>query len=194
MNVRPLPILPLSVLILLVALTFWLSRFVQSDDVRSDAKKRHDPDLIVENFAAQKLNAGGDVEYAVSAGRMMHFQDDDSSMLEKVVFTAIQPNHPKVTAIAPRGQLLKHPDGADEVMMDGGVQIETEADDRYPPLRLTTPKLTVIPDKNIARSAEGVVMQSPGAELNAKTFLLNTLTRRIVFEVVDLNYAPRSKP
>ena len=194
MNARPIPVLPLSVLILLVALTFWLSRFVQSDEVRSGGVKRHDPDLIIENFAAQKLNEDGDVEYAVQAGKMMHFQDDDSSMLVNVVFTAIQPNHPKVTATAPRGQLFRHQDGADEVMMDGGVRIESEPDERYPPLKLATPKLTVIPDMNIARSAEGVVMESPGGQLTAKSFMLNTLTRRIVFEGIVLNYAPRSNP
>jgi len=193
-NARSIPLLPLSVLVLLVALTFWLSRFVQSDDVRPAGVARHDPDLIIENFAAQKLSESGDVEYAVNAGKMMHFRDDDSSMLEKVVFTAIQPNQPKVTATAPRGQLFKHPDGADEVMMDGGVRIETEPTEHYLPLKLTTPKLTVIPDENIARSTDGVVMESPAGELNAKSFLLNTFTRRIVFEVVDLNYAPRSKP
>ena len=65
---------------MLVALTFGLSRFVQPDDVRPDALARHDPDLIVENFAAQKLNEGGDVEYAVNAARMKHFRDDDSSI------------------------------------------------------------------------------------------------------------------
>ncbi|MEO8102853.1 MAG: LPS export ABC transporter periplasmic protein LptC [Betaproteobacteria bacterium] len=194
MNTRPLPVLPLSVLLLLVALTFWLSRFVQTDDVRVDGRKRHDADLIIENFAALKLNASGDLEYAVNAAKMMHFQDDDSSVLENVVFTAIQPNQPKVTAKAPRGQLLKRAGGADEVMMDGGVRIETEPDERYPPLMLATPSLTVIPDKNIARSSEGVVMQSPTGELTAKSFLLNTLTRRVVFEVVKLNYAARSKP
>ena len=194
MNTRPIPLLPLSVLVLLVALTFWLSRFVQTDEVRSDRVKRHDPDLIVENFASLQLSESGDVEYAVNARKMLHFQDDDSSMLENVVLTAIQPNHPKMTATAPRGQLFKHPDGADEVMMDGGVLIETEGDDQYSPFRMATPKLTVIPDENIARSTDGVVMESPAGELNAKSFLLNTFTRRIVFEVVDLNYAPRSKP
>ncbi len=192
MNTRSIPFLPLSVLVLLVALTFWLSRFVQQDDARADGLQRHDPDLIIENFAAQKLGEGGDVEYAVNAARMLHFRDDDSSMLENIVFIAIQPNHPKLTATAPRGQLFKHPDGDDEVMMDGGVRIETEADNRYPPIKLVTPKLTIIPDQNIARSVDGVVMESPAGALNAKTFLLNTLTRRIVFEIVDLNYAPRS--
>jgi lipopolysaccharide export system protein LptC len=189
---RSIPFLPLSVLILLVALTFWLSRFVQQDEIRSGGIKRHDPDLIIENFAAQKLGEGGDIEYSVNAAKMLHFRDDDSSMLENVVFVAIQPNQPKVTATAPRGQLFKHPDGDDEVMMDGGVHIESEGIDRYPPIKLVTPKLTIIPDQNIARSADGVVMESTVGALNAKSFLLNTLTRRIVFETVDLNYAPRS--
>jgi lipopolysaccharide export system protein LptC len=191
-NTRSLPILPLSVLVLLVALTFWLSRFVQQDDSRTEGPKRHDPDLIIENFAAQKLGESGDIEYAVKAVKMQHFLDDDSSLLENVVFVAIQPNQPKLTATAPRGQLFKHPDGDDEVMMDGGVRIETDADSRYPPIKLATPKITIIPDQNIARSSDGVAMESPAGALNAKSFLLNTLTRRIVFETVDLNYAPRS--
>lgn len=155
---------------------------------------RHDPDLIVENFAAQKLSEGGDAEYALNAERMMHYRDDDSSMLENVVFTAIQPDHPKVTARAPRGRLFKHPDGADEVMMDGGVHIESEPDARYPLLKLDTPRLTIMPDRNLARSTDGVVMESPGGELTARSFLLNTLTRRIVFDAVHLKYAPRSIP
>jgi LPS export ABC transporter protein LptC len=116
-------------------------------------------------------------------------------MLENIVFTAIQPNHPKVTATAPRGQLIKHPDGVDEVMMDGGVRVETEPDHRYPPFKLTTPRLTALPDENIVRSTDGVVMESPTGLLTAKSFLLNTLTRHIAFEAVDLRYAaPRSKP
>ena len=191
-NARPIPFLPLSVLILLVALTFWLSQVVQSTNSRSDEIKRHDADLVIENFSAQTLSAAGDIEYAVNAAKMMHFQDDDSSLLENVTFIVTRANQPRITAKAPRGQLLKRADGADEVIMDGGVRVESDADDKYPPLKLTTPKLTVIPDKNLARSIDGVEMQSPTGELTAKAFLLNTLTRRIVFDVVNLRYASRN--
>jgi hypothetical protein len=37
-------------------------------------------------------------------------------------------------------------------------------------------------------------MESPTGQLTASTFLLNTLSRRIDFQAVDLTYAPRSKP
>lgn len=191
MNVRPIPILPLCVLILLVALTFWLSLVVQPTANRSNEVKRHDPDLIIENFSAQTLSATGDIEYSVNAVKMMHFQDDDSSLLENVAFTVTRTDQPKITAKAPRGQLLKRADGTDEVIMDGGVLVESAADEKYPPLKLTTPKLTLMPDKNIARSVDGVEMQSPAGELTAKTFLLNTLTRRVVFDVVNMRYVPR---
>ena len=191
MNARPIPLLPLSVLILLIAMTYWLSRVVQLDEIRPNTLTRHDPDLIIENFSALKLGESGDVEYSVNAGRLLHFRDDDSSILEKVIFTAVQSNHPKVTATAPRGQLFKHADGGDEVMLDGGVHVVTESDLRYPAIKLDTPKLTVLPDENIARSSDGVVMESATDRLTAKSFLLNTLTRRIVFEGVNLKFAPR---
>lgn len=176
-----------------MALTYWLSRFVQTEEVRPDAVKRHDPDLIIEKFAAQKLNDHGDVEYAVNAARMMHFRDDDSSMLETVVFTATHAHQPKVTATGPRGQLRKQRDGAGEIVMDGGVTIESDANEQFPAMKLITPKLTVIPDRHTAGSTDGVVLQSQAGQMIASSFLLNTLNRRIVFEVVKLNYGPRSK-
>ncbi len=191
MNVRPIPVLPLCVLILLVALTFWLSQVVQPSANRSDEVRRHDPDLIIENFAAQTLSVTGDVEYSVNAVKMTHFQDDDSSVLDNVTFIVTRTDQPKINAKAPRGQLLKRADGTDEVIMDGGVTVESESDDKYPPVKLITPKLTLLPDKNLAQSVDGVEMQSPTGELTAKAFLLNTLTRRIVFDVVNMRYTPR---
>ncbi len=174
-------------------MTFWLSRYVQLDEISADAAIRHDPDLIIENFSALKLGDHGAVEYTVAAGKMTHFRDDDLSILEKIVFTATQPNKPQVTATAPRGQLIKQADGADEVMMDGGVRVESAADAKNAPLSLTTPTLKVIPDQNIARSNDGVVMESPSGKLTAKTFVLNTDTRHLQFEGVKINYSSRSK-
>ena len=174
-------------------MTFWLSRYVQLDEARVDAASRHDPDLIIENFSALKLGDRGAVEYTITAGKLTHFRDDDLSTLDKIVFSALQPNKPKVTATAPRGQLIKRVDGADEVMMEGGVREETEADAKNAPLKLTTPTLKVIPDQNIARSGDGVVMESPLGKLTARTFVLNTETRRLEFEGVNLKYSSRSK-
>jgi len=193
MNARQLPLLPLIVLVLLVALTFWLSQVVDVSSSRAEDIKRHEADLIVENFSAHKLNIAGDIEYSVNAEKMMHYQDDDSSVLERVLLTVTQPGQPRIVATAPRGQLLRRAAGDDEVSMEGGVHVDSEANEKYPPLKLITPKLTVIPDQNLARSTDGVVLDGPMGELKSKAFLMNTLTRHISFESVDMSYLPAGR-
>ena len=179
MSVRSLPALPVAVLASLVALTFWLNQFVQVTATRADGDKRHDPDLIIENFTAQALGPTGEVQYTVKAAKMSHFPDDDSSLLETVVFTALHPNLPPIIAHAPRGRLVA---GADEVIMEGGVLVTSEKTQKYQPLRLSTPTLNIFPDKNMARSTEGVRLESPTGYLTAGKMELNSLTRRVLLE------------
>ena len=181
MSARSLPVLPLAVLVSLVALTYWLNQFVQTPGARADGNQRHDPDLIVENFTAQALGPTGDVQYTVKAAKMSHFPDDDSSLLEIVVFTALHASLPPIVAEAPRGRLVA---GGDEVIMEGGVVVTSEKTETHQPLRLSTPALNIFPDKNLARSTEGVRLDSPTGHLTASTMELNSLTRSVRLERV----------
>lgn len=185
MSARSLPSLPIAVLAALVALTFWLNQFVQAPRMRTDGNKRHDPDLVVENFTAQALGPTGDVQYTVKAAKMAHFPDDDSSLLERVVFTALHPDLPPIVAEAPRGRLLA---GTDEVIMEGGVLVTSEKTKKYQPLRLSTPTLNIFPGKNIARSTDGVRLDSPSGQLTARRMELNSLTRRVRLEQGRASY------
>jgi lipopolysaccharide export system protein LptC len=182
---RSLPVLPIAVLMSLLALTFWLNQFVQSPGTRADGSARHDPDLIVENFTAKALGASGEVQYTVRAAKMSHFPDDDSSLLEAVVFTALHANLPPIVAVAPRGRLVA---GADEVIMDGGVVVTSEKTETHQPLKLSTPALNIFPDKNLARSTEGVRLDSPTGQLTANKMELNSLSRELVLERVRATY------
>jgi lipopolysaccharide export system protein LptC len=176
---RSIPVLPLAVLVSLLALTFWLDRFVQLPSAKANGNTRHDPDLIVENFTAKSLGATGDVQYTVSATKMSHFPDDDSSLLETVVFTALHANLPPIVAQAPRGRLIG---GAEEVILDGGVVVTSEKTETHQPLKLSTPTLNIFPDKDLARASEGVRLDSPTSQLTANTMELNSLTRNIRLE------------
>ena len=192
MSARSLPALPLAVLISLVALTFWLDQFVRTPAARADGDTRHDPDLIVENFTAKALGPEGDVQYTVKASKMSHFPDDDSSLLETVVFTALHPNLPPIVAVAPRGRLVA---GADEIIMEGGVQVTSEQTEKHQPLKLTTPVLNIFPDENIARSTEGIKLESPNGQLTAGKMELNSLTRTIRLERARATYQqPKRTP
>ena len=147
--------------------------------MRNDGNKRHDPDLVVENFTAQALGPTGEVQYTVKATKMSHFPDDDSSLLETVIFTALHPNLPPIVAVAPRGRLVA---GADEVIMEGGVLVTSEKTEKHAPLKLTTPALSIFPEKNIARATEGVQLESPTGKISANRMELNSLTRRVRLE------------
>lgn len=181
MNARGLPLLPLSALAALVILTFWLSRFVQPMNLKFDGKSRHDPDLVVEQFVAKKMNPGGDVQYVLRADRMMHYPDDDSTVLKSVLFTANEAGKPPLIARAPQGRLLA---ANDEILLEGGVVIETEASGKLPALKLRTPKLTILPKKNIARSKDGVLLESATSRINADSFELNSQSRLLVLNRV----------
>ena len=47
-----------------------------------DGSTRHDPDFIVEGFSAVQMNPDGTRRYALSAKRMVHYPDDNSTLLE----------------------------------------------------------------------------------------------------------------
>ena len=175
-NFRALPLLPIGVLAVLVILTFWLSRFVQPFDGNASAKLRHDPESIVEKFVAQKMNSAGDVQYVLKADKLMHYPDDDSSLMENVLFTAITPDKPQLTMRAPKGQILN---ANDEIKIFGGVVMQTMGTPKNPPMQLTTPSLTFFPKQNLVRSTTGVLLTTPTMTVNAAALEFNSQTRAL---------------
>jgi lipopolysaccharide export system protein LptC len=73
---------PLVLIALLAALTFWLDRKVQPAAGLPDGNSRHDPDFMIEGFSAVKMNPDGTRRYALSARRLMHYPDDNSTQLD----------------------------------------------------------------------------------------------------------------
>ncbi len=177
--------LPLGLLVLLLALTFWLNGLVQPGDSKNDGSERHDPDLIVENFSARKLGPDGAVRYTLVASKMTHYPDDDSSLLEAVSFQAADPGQAPIFATSQRGQIL---DGGDKVIMEGQVVIKAEAGKETPAWRLNTPQLVLRPDDNLAQSDAGVKIESSEGNLSAASFVLNTETRIVTMKQVKAIY------
>jgi lipopolysaccharide export system protein LptC len=179
MNDRSIPLMPLGILVLLACLTFWLSRYVDNEGARAKDSRRQDPDVMIEKFTAQKLSPAGDVQYIVTADKMKHYPHDDSSLFEQVVFKSTAPGQPTVTIRAPRGKSVN---GGDEVVMDGGVLIDAAATGRSPAMQMRTPKLTVLPEKSLAKSNDGVVIESVQGVMRAATFEFNNETRELKME------------
>ena len=181
--------LPLVVLALLVGLAVWLNALVQPGPGGADGSKRHDPDLIVENFNARKLGEDGQVLYTLVARKMVHYPDDDSSLLETLVFEAFQPRQPKVNITAERGRLEK---GGDQVWIEGNVVIRRDAAERIEALRIRTDHLLVLPDDGIARTESPVVMESATSHTVSEGLVLNNTERTLKLNKVRATYSPVS--
>ena len=177
--------LPIGLLVLLVALTFWLNRLMQPDGIQNDGSQRHDPDLIVENFNARRLGPDGALRYTLVARKMTHYPDDDSSVLEAVSFEGVNPGKQPVSATSERGQLL---DGGDKAIMEGNVVIRADATKTSPAWRLTTPQLILQPDEYLVHSDAGVQLESADAMLTAASFVLNTETRVLTMKQIKATY------
>jgi lipopolysaccharide export system protein LptC len=186
--VRPTTWLPLAALALLVGLTLWLNQLVQPAGSRGDASKRHDPDVMVENFKARKLDEQGLVRYTLVARKMVHYPDDDSALLETVRLEAFEPRQPKMTITADHGKLEQ---GGDRVWIEGNVVIVREADAQSGRATLTTAKMLVLPDEGIARSASDVYMESPDGVSHAAGLELNNKTRTLQLQRVQARIKPR---
>ena len=70
---------PLLLMLALAAASFWLERAVQAPALDRSGRMRHDPDFITDDFGITKMNAAGKPEYVLSAARMVHYPDDDST-------------------------------------------------------------------------------------------------------------------
>lgn len=185
--IRPTSWLPLGVLALLVGLTLWLNALVQPSAARADGTLRHDPDLIVENFSARKLGEDGRVLYTLVARKMVHYPDDDSSLLEALTFDAYQPRQPRVNITAERGRLDK---GGEHVWVEGNVVVRRDAAERAEPLKIVTDRLLLLPDEGIARTSSEVVMESPSGRTTAAGLELNNAERTVRMKGVRSTYKP----
>jgi lipopolysaccharide export system protein LptC len=115
----------------------------------------------------------------LTAQTMTHYPVEDSSRLEQVVLTTTTPGQPKLVARSPVGRLIS---GGDEVVMEGGVVVDSAAFGSSPSMRLSTPRLTVLPEKNTATSREGVLVESSQGVMNASGFELNNKTKTLRME------------
>ncbi|MGE5094636.1 MAG: LPS export ABC transporter periplasmic protein LptC [Betaproteobacteria bacterium] len=185
---RPTTWLPLAALALLVGLTLWLNQLVQPQASRGDASKRHDPDSIVDNFSARKLDEAGQVRYTLVARKMVHYPDDDSALLETVRLEAFEPRQPKMTITADHGRLEQ---GGDRVWIEGNVVVVREADEKADRARLTTDRLLVLPDEGIARTTSEVHLDSATGHARAAGLELNNKTRTLELERVQATIQPK---
>ena len=156
-----LPIIPLM---LLLAGTYWLNQQVHPFEEKPDDNKRHDVDYSVENISSVTLDQFGHARYLMTAEKMWHYPDDDTTYLDHPHLVNL-PEHswPTVTS-SQTGKVSTH---GDEVFLYDNVKIVRLPDTPKDDLTFSTEYLHVIPDKDQADTDHPVNIVTPRDTIDA---------------------------
>ena len=164
MRVPTTRLFPLGLMLALAALTFYLDRAVNDEDTHP-AMRRHDPDYIVVNFTTTTYNRDGAAESTLSASRMEHFPDDDTTELIAPRVVQTKPDQPRMTVRADRGKLSRD---SEDIYLYDNVVLEREAVAGRSAARLTTQYLQVVRDRSLVRTDREVKIVEESRALSGK--------------------------
>ena len=183
--------LPLLPLLGLLGITYWLNLQVMPAPVKPDNGKRHDPDAIMENFSAIKLNEQGVPRFIMAARKMQHYPDDDSTTLELPRLTTLSAGRPAIHAIAKRGIVSSK---GDEISLHGDVEVLREADGQQDELTLQTEYLRIVPDLDLASTDRAVTLVDARSTIHATGLEMDNKTRTLkLLSKVTSEHAPANK-
>ncbi|MDO8810604.1 MAG: LPS export ABC transporter periplasmic protein LptC [Gallionella sp.] len=173
--------LPLLPLFGLLGITYWLNLQVMPEPAKPDNGKRHDPDAIMENFSAIKLDEQGTPRFIMAAKKMQHYPDDNSTTLELPRLTTLSAERPTIHTIAKRGIVSS---SGDEIFLHGDVEVLREASGQQSELTLQTEYLHIIPDRDLATTDRAVTIidarstiSATGLEMDNKARILKLLSK-----------------
>jgi lipopolysaccharide export system protein LptC len=172
-------IFPLTLMLALAGLTFWLRYAIELPEERHDGKHRHDADYVITSPQIRKLDHTGRLQYTLNAREIRHYPDDDTTDVSKPRLAYLHPTRPTVTMSAARGHVSR--DGA-QVDFTENVQIERAATRKQAPLLATMSELTVLPDDEKAFTKSRVLITQGKSRLTGVGMNVNQKTQTYVLE------------
>jgi lipopolysaccharide export system protein LptC len=155
---------PLVLVLALALLTFWLERTVRDEEVHP-SQRRHDPDYLVEQFVVTKFNAAGALESTVSAAKMVHYPDDDSTELVAPRVVQAKANEARMTLSADRGAISHN---GEELFLFGNALLVRDAGGGRSEARMQSSFLHVIGARSLVRTDREVQVFESGRTLSGR--------------------------
>jgi lipopolysaccharide export system protein LptC len=183
---------PLLLAGMLAALTFWLDRFAQGPARDLIGPSRHDPDFIVEKLTGVRMGESGAASYSLSAAKMVHYSDDDTTLLASPKFVSYGSSKATVTITASEGVVSGK---GDHVYFQDDVRVTRAAHAGASDLVMRTTFLHVVPDQHIAMTDRLVTLSDDANTVTAVGLEMNNATRVIkLLSKVRGTYDPGSSP
>ena len=152
MKNRAASMFPVVMLLLLAALTFWLSQVIQGKTPRGPL--RHDPDYWVEGLQLSRFDINGKLQHTLIAEKLMHYPDDDTTIVTEPHLTYHR--LPMLEIFASTAYIGR--DGKEIDLVDDVKVIRHGATDDLPPTVLETRTLKVFPDEEKGSTDDPVVL------------------------------------
>ena len=164
---------PLLLMLSLALLTFWLERTARTEQ-RHPALRRHDPDYVVHNFTMIGYGPAGTAESVLSARKIVHYPDDDSTELQAPRSVQTKPGEPTMTLTADRGAMSQ--DGEDTFLYDN-VLLVRSAIPQQPEMRMQTSFLHIVRTRSLVRTDREIAIREEGRYLTGRGMEYNNGTR-----------------
>ncbi len=179
--------LPLLPLLLLVAATYWLNLQVQPLPLKA-GQQRHDVDYVIDKISALTLNTQGQPRFMLSAEKMWHYPDDDTTHLQLPQLASLRADRPPVHTSAQTGTISSK---GNDVFLYDEVRVVRAAPDGIGEERFATDYLHVVPDRDWAETDQSVVVTTPHDVLRAVGMELDDRARTVkLLSRVRATYEP----
>jgi lipopolysaccharide export system protein LptC len=183
---------PLLLLGALTGLSFWLEQLVTSGAPIRDTRDRHDPDLILQSFNAEKLGPTGRPIYTLAAKRLQRYPDDQTLRLDDPTFKQIGPEG-ITTAITSKYGTVSG--SGDNVYFMDDVEVVRSPYKERSELTLDTTYLQVTPELGLARTDREVTIRDASATVTAVGLELRNEDRIVtLLSQVKGRYQPPKRP
>ena len=176
----------------MAGLTYWLERVIEANTPDLVGPSRSDPDFIVNDISATSLDQAGKAEYRLTAKKMMHYPDDDATLVTEPRFVSYSGAEAPVSITAKQGVVSSK---GDHVYFQDDVRVVRAAYDDQSALTLRTSFLHVIPDAHVAKTDRKVTIIDDATVVTAVGLELNTESRELkLLSNVQGTFEPAKAP
>jgi lipopolysaccharide export system protein LptC len=183
---------PLLMVAMLAALTYWLDQIAQPAPIGPDKAPRHDPDYIVDKLSAVSMNETGATSYTLSAVKMLHYPDDDTTLMTQPRLVSYGSEKAPVTITSNEAVVSSN---GEHVHFRDNVKVTRAAHGNNTEMVMRTAYLHVIPDDNIAKTDRPVTITDAATTVTAVGLEFNSETHVMkLFSNVRGSYEPGKAP
>ncbi len=156
---------PLVLATLLAVITFWINLTVEQQGPKIDGSNRHDPDYTMNNFVTTQTDVSGKLRYVLAAAEMVHYPDDDSTVLQRPRFTQYTTDKPYTQIEGLRAYVSSN---GEEVELVDNVKVVRQAFEGKGEMQVLTEKLIILPNQDLVKTDSPVIItQAPKTVIHA---------------------------